>query len=424
MWVLRVQYTGFRSFNRATILAGLLFFTGFCTGMNIPVRADRIVMKDGRELSSVWIYWENGLQLRQPNGSSIPLEWDDLEKVDYRFPLKSENFPEKWRKYHQNFSSLPLENIIEEGWDAVNTSASGLAELDEKNFLENRLQSDYVPPLVDALLPEFNERIEQCFEEGRIREAAELAAIIIQAGYHCLKSPVPERVFSGRKAIDEALEVFSRIVQTRVNPDERDWNIIFLTNRLYESWRRNTPQALYFNPDLYLTQLEEKTNYQSPAAMQFPENFRSLAEAYIRQVYLWTDATSSPDVRQVYSRRQKELAEAWVRSFRPGLEPEQLNGRNRFQEDWKVLRARMEITYLTAESLYFKRLRKRLDPRTQTNIPPLTDPFSVGFYQYNRGEQIDQIYSIGPDRKDQEGSILYELDSTQKTGDIFILRAE
>ena len=52
-------------------------------------------------------------------------------------------------------------------------------------------------------------------------------------------------------------------------------------------------------------------------------------------------------------------------------------------------------------------------------MPPLKDPFTGRAYQYLSSGDIDRIYSLGPDRIDQQGMQPFDLKIGQ--GDIYLI---
>lgn len=400
----------------------------------LPALGDEILWKDGRSEKNVVIHMENGQLVYARQGSPAGrFTWEEIDRIAYSFPPVEGDFADRLSALSQRSTSIlqnypgtsisesSLDEILDLAWRAGLCPQNSISRRDRIAFLEDTPPERILEPAEDVrqfLLRIVSEPETLCY---RAMQSCLIQALL---GSRMMEGQLPERFELGLAWAEEGLLRFETIF--RECPEgQRDWNLVFLMNRLYKQWSRLVPSYPEVAIDWYREQLS-KAGLPDPinVSLPFPDSFIEIAEAYIRQSHVWMEADIPFERRDLLRRRQQFLADGWVRVGKPGISQEEFFGQNRVLERWKRIQALADIVYLTAESSLFKQTRQRLDPQKQTNMPPLRDPFGGRYYRYLQGEKFDRIYSIGPDRKDQGGSTAFIPGSATREGDIYLISPE
>jgi hypothetical protein len=402
--------------------------------LGFPACCDEILWKDGRSEKTVLVRMENAqLVDDREGGESIRFAWEEVDKIAYSFPPAEGDFAERMESLTLRIAEIlkefprggipesTLDNILRLAWEAGVSPENSLSQGDRKAFLE-----DLPPEKILESAEQVRQFLRRMAPESKSECYRAMQSGLVQAllGCRMMEGQLPERFERGFAWAEEGLFRLGAIFENCPDPD-RDWNLIFMMNRLYKQWARFTPAYPEASIAWYGEQLS-KAGQPNPldASLPFPESFFRIAEAYIAQCHLWMAGDIASERKELLRQRQEFLAEGWVRAQKPGILRDEFFGQNRVLERWKRIQALADIVYLTAESSLFKQTRQRLDPQKQTNMPPLRDPFGGRYYRYLSGEKFDRIYSIGPDRKDQSGKVAYFPDSATREGDIYLLQTE
>lgn len=402
--------------------------------LGLPACSDEILWKDGRNEKDVLVRMENAQLVYDHNGMKAGrLAWEEVDRIAYSFPPVEGDFAERIESLSLRIAeisrelpggSIPestLDEILRLAWEAGVSPENSLSQGDRKAFLEDLppekiLESaEQVRQILSRMAPEPKSECYRAMQSGLVQ------ALL---GCRMMEGQLPERFERGFVWAEEGLLRLGAIFENCPEPD-RDWNLVFVMNRLYKQWARFTPSYPEASIAWYGEQLSKAGLPPSlDASLPLPESYFQIAEAYIAQCHVWMAGDIAPERKDLLRQRQEFLADGWVRAQKPGILRDEFFGQNRVLERWKRIQALADIVYLTAESSLFKQTRQRLDPQKQTNMPPLRDPFGGRYYRYLSGEKFDRIYSIGPDRKDQSGKAAYFPDSATREGDIYLLQPE
>jgi len=402
--------------------------------LGLPACCDEILWKDGRSEKDVRVRMKNAQLVYDRDGSEAGrFTWEEVDKIAYSFPPIEGDFADRMESLSLQIADILREfpqggipestrdEILRLAWEAGVSPENSISQGDRKAFLEDLppekiLESaEQVRQFLSQIVPEPESECYRAMQSGLVQSLL---------GCRMMEGQLPERFERGFAWAEEGLLRLGAIFENCPEPD-RDWNLIFLMNRLYKQWARFTPSYPEASIAWYGEQLS-RAGLSNPleASLPFPESYFQIAETYIAQCHLWMAEDIAPERKDLLRQRQEFLADGWVRAQKPGISQDEFFGQNQVLERWKRIQALADIVYLTAESSLFKQTRQRLDPQRQTNMPPLRDPFGGRYYRYLSGEQFDRIYSIGPDRKDQSGKAAYFPGSATREGDIYLLQPE
>jgi hypothetical protein len=409
--------------SRQGILGGL--FVVILLLVSSGAAADRVTWKDGRTAEGLMLSRGGKIHLMTGENRFLPLEWKDIESVVYSLPRSSGDFALQLEQSLKIVESgnLDHEALVAQLWKAAGCRENSLAEKDRRSFMNNECWQTRAGRLT-SLLETLTGISGEYLQAGCLSEAVDVCYLTTWLGYRMQETGFPKRYELAFLFLDEGLKSLAPVLKAS-GDSGRNWNIIFAANRLYQAWGINAPSYPQDFIRSYAEQMEQSGVIESvPDVISFPAGYEKIMEDYIRQCHVWLEGDMSAGEKDVLKRRQTSLALDWVRLQKPGIGKENFLRLDEIKNRQERARSFAAIAYLTAESLLFKETGRRLVPGTQTNVPPPRDPFTGDQYRYLRGEPVDIIYSLGPDKKDQKAQVPFIPGTDSLRGDIYLIEKE